>query len=60
VALTAIPELLDNAEHFFPKSLTPQAHWMADNRFVLYALLLLLIMIARAKLKGVFRPAGKS
>jgi ABC-type branched-subunit amino acid transport system permease subunit len=51
VALTAIPELLDNAEHFFPKLLTPEAHWMADNRFVLYAFLLLLIMIARAKIK---------
>lgn len=60
VALTAIPELLDNAEHIFPKSLTPQAHWMADNRFVLYALLLVVIMIARAKLKGVFRPAGRT
>jgi branched-chain amino acid transport system permease protein len=60
VALTAIPELLDNAERFLPKALTPQAHWMADNRFVLYALLLLVIMIARAKLKGVFRAARKS
>ena len=54
VALTAIPELLDNAERFFPARLTPQAHWLADNRFVAYALLVLLIMIARAKLKGAF------
>jgi ABC-type branched-subunit amino acid transport system permease subunit len=55
VALTAIPELLDNAGHFFPAALTSQAHWLADNRFVVYALLVLLIMIARAKLKGRFR-----
>ena len=54
VALTAIPELLDNAERFFPAALTPQAHWLADNRFVVYALMVLLIMIARAKLKGAF------
>jgi ABC-type branched-subunit amino acid transport system permease subunit len=54
VALTAIPELLDNAERFFPKSFTPEAHWMADNRFVLYAFLLLVIMIARAKVKRAF------
>jgi branched-chain amino acid transport system permease protein len=68
VALTAIPELLDNAERFLPAGLTTQAHWMADNRFVLYALALLIIMIARAKLKGAFRisprrmpqPAGRS
>jgi ABC-type branched-subunit amino acid transport system permease subunit len=55
VALTVIPELLDNADKVFPKALTPQALWMAQNRWVLYAVLLLVIMIARAKLKGVFR-----
>ncbi|MGA2443712.1 MAG: branched-chain amino acid ABC transporter permease, partial [Tepidisphaeraceae bacterium] len=55
VALTAIPELLDNAERFLPAALTPQAHWMADNRFVLYAFLLLVIMITRSKLKGAIR-----
>jgi ABC-type branched-subunit amino acid transport system permease subunit len=59
VALTAIPELLDNAERFFPAGLTPQAHWMADNRFVIYAFLLLVIMIARAKLKRGYRAAPR-
>ena len=60
VALTAIPEILDNAEHIFPKNLTPQAHWMADNRFVLYAVLLLVIMIGRVKLKAIFGGARKA
>ena len=59
VALTAIPELLDNAERFLPAALTPQAHWMADNRFVLYAFLLLVIMIARSKLKGAIRKTRR-
>jgi len=57
VALTAIPELLDNAERFLPAALTPQAHWMADNRFVLYAFLLLVIMIARSKFKRGYRKS---
>jgi branched-chain amino acid transport system permease protein len=56
VALTAIPELLDNADLFLPKTLTHQAHWMSDNRFVLYALLLVVMMIVRTKLKEAFRP----
>lgn len=60
VALTSIPELLDNAERFLPAGLTPQAHWMADNRFVLYAFLLLVIMIARAKLKGALRKSPRA
>jgi len=59
VALTAIPELLDNAERFLPGALTPQAHWMADNRFVLYAFLLLVIMITRSKLKGAIRKTRR-
>jgi ABC-type branched-subunit amino acid transport system permease subunit len=59
VALTTIPELLDNAEKFFPKSLTPEAHWMADNRFVLYAFLLLVIMIARAKIKRALKSRAQ-
>jgi branched-chain amino acid transport system permease protein len=59
VALTAIPELLDNAERFFPASLTGQAHWLADNRFVIYALLVLLIMIARANLKKLFKRSPR-
>jgi ABC-type branched-subunit amino acid transport system permease subunit len=54
VALTAIPELLDNAERFLPAALAAQAHWMSNNRFVIYAFLLLVIMIARAKLKTAF------
>jgi branched-chain amino acid transport system permease protein len=58
VGLTALPEVLDNADLILPKSLRPEAHWMADNRFVLYALLLLVIMIARAKLKRVFAKSG--
>jgi branched-chain amino acid transport system permease protein len=58
VALTAIPELLDNAERFFPAALAGQAHWLADNRFVVYALLVLLIMLARAKVHFTLgRPA---
>jgi len=59
VALTVIPELLDNAEHFLPAKAASQAHWMADNRFVLYAFLLLVIMITRAKLKGAFSKSRR-
>lgn len=59
VGLTALPEVLDNADRILPKSLRPEAHWMADNRFFLYALLLLVIMIARAKLKRAFAKSGE-
>lgn len=55
VALTVIPELLDNAERFFPTALAQQAHWLADNRYVIYAFLLLVIMLARARLKDVLQ-----
>ena len=40
VGLTALPEVLDNADLILPKVLRAEAHWMSDNRFVLYALLL--------------------
>jgi branched-chain amino acid transport system permease protein len=49
--LTVIPELLDNADRFLPKMLGSEAHWMANNRLVLYSLLLLIIVIAKARLR---------
>jgi branched-chain amino acid transport system permease protein len=49
VAITAIPELLDNSERFLPKSLIPEGHWMADNRYVIFAVLLIVIMVVRSK-----------
>jgi ABC-type branched-subunit amino acid transport system permease subunit len=49
VVLTALPELLNNSDHFLPGALTPEAHWMSDNRQVLYAVLLIVIMVMRSK-----------
>jgi branched-chain amino acid transport system permease protein len=57
VVLTAIPELLDNADRFLPATLGKEAHWMADNRLVLYAVLLIVIVIAKARLLPRWRRA---
>ncbi len=60
VVLTALPEVLRNTSTLMPAwtpaFLKDAAQWVADNRLVVYALLLILIMLGRSK--GLHKPSN--